>query len=163
MSRKMEIETEEEQEQQRFLVYTVDSVLYASPLLSIREVLEYTRPKPVPNLHNDCLGVINMRGEIIPTFSLEKILQNRPESGDRGQKFMMIVETAKGKTACLVDRIEYVVNFTDSDIDRSQVHALLKDNFHGIGRRKADLINIVDIQALLMQCLDGIQSKDKVA
>lgn len=60
----------ENESENKFLVFSVGEELYASPLLSIREVLEFQPPKPMPNMVHYFTGVINVRGAIVGVIDL---------------------------------------------------------------------------------------------
>ena len=157
------------QEDERYLVFSLNGIFYASPLLAVREVIEFTTPKPVPNLQKECLGVINLRGKIVPVFEMSKVSGKERGDFSVGPYFMMVVESGKGSAACVVDKIEAVTDFPESQVDRKHSHRGLKSAFLGIAKYKSELVNVIDLQKILgdfFEAADGGYDnllKDKAA
>lgn len=81
------------------LVMPVDDELYAVPLTSVREVGLKPRTAMLPTAPSGVIGLINVRGEIIPLFDVATLVWDRPT---RLQSFAVVVEVAAGPAALSV-------------------------------------------------------------
>ena len=131
------------------MVFQVGSELYGTPLLRVREVLEYHQPKKLPGTVPHFLGVMNIRGEIIGIIDL-------PAKFDCPSKVqsttaMMVFQTQEGSLAAVVDRVEAVISLSDQDIEKKpNVRVKVPmDYFIGIAKHKLGLITLIDLEKIL--------------
>lgn len=67
-------QTDEKQTDQllQIIVFVLNKEEYAVPIDEIREVIKIPKITPVPNSAEFILGVINLRGKIVPIINIEK-------------------------------------------------------------------------------------------
>src|SRR6266568_49673 len=81
------------------LVMPVDDEHYAVPLTSVREVGPKPRTAMLPTAPPGVLGLINVRGEIMPLFDVASLVWDRHT---RQQSFAVVVEVGAGPAALSV-------------------------------------------------------------
>ena len=59
-------------EPMQYLTFRLDGEAFATGITRIREVLEYTHVTKVPRMPDYMLGVINLRGNVVPVVDLRK-------------------------------------------------------------------------------------------
>ena len=133
----------------KFLVFSVGEDLYASPLLSIREVLEYQTPKPMPNMVHYFTGVINVRGAIVGVIDLRTKFGHEAKNWPRTP--FLLCDTARGAIATIVDSVDRVQTFTEEQIERHPpVATKIEQNYLiGVAKSSHELITLVDMEKLL--------------
>ncbi len=133
----------------KFLVFSVGEDLYASPLLSIREVLEYQIPKPMPNMVHYFTGVINVRGAIVGVIDLRTKFGHEAKNWPRTP--FLLCDTARGAIATIVDSVDRVQTFTEEQIERHPpVATKIEQNYLiGVAKSSHELITLVDMEKLL--------------
>lgn len=138
-------------DEQRCLIYRIGEGLYGSPLLSVREVLEYQAPKFMPNMVRHFSGVINVRGAIVGVVDLRVKFGLDGAVGPRTS--MLLCDTDKGALAAIVDRVESVHEFSEADIDlKPAVQAKIEQQYLiGIGRKNENLVTIIDLHRSLTE------------
>ncbi|MFN7728946.1 MAG: chemotaxis protein CheW [Bdellovibrio sp.] len=139
------------QDEYRCLIYRIGDGLYASPLLSIREVLEYQTPKFMPNMVRHFSGVINVRGAIVGVLDLRIKFGLDGTTGSRTS--MLLCDTEKGALAAIVDRVESVHEFSTTDVDlKPAVQSKMEQQYLiGIGRKAESLVTIIDLHRSLTE------------
>ncbi|MBI2031913.1 MAG: chemotaxis protein CheW [Candidatus Levybacteria bacterium] len=98
-----------------YTVFSLDKEEYASSVDNIIEIVENLPITPVPRSLEFVLGIINLRGKIIPIIDLEKKFELTHES-DTVPKHILIVEVNKIKFAVQVDEVKEVIKLRDDDI-----------------------------------------------
>jgi purine-binding chemotaxis protein CheW len=78
----------------RALLLPVHEDWYAVPLRDVREVVEHERVTPVPTAPRAVLGVLNVRGAVVPVLDTGVLLGLEPVAG--GVEAVAVVETARG-------------------------------------------------------------------
>jgi purine-binding chemotaxis protein CheW len=133
----------------KYIVYRVGSVLYGSPLLSVREVLEFQQPKFMPNMVQHFSGVINVRGAVVGVIDLRKKFAVDGQVDARS--VLLLCDTNRGPIAAIVDGVECVEEFKDCDIEKNPPISTQVDTkyLQGVAKRKDDLITLIDLHESL--------------
>ncbi|MBC7530959.1 MAG: purine-binding chemotaxis protein CheW [Oligoflexus sp.] len=136
-------------EQDRYLLFTLNQELYATPLMGVREVVEMQKPKPIPHTIPSFLGVINIRGEIVGVMDLRVRLGYQRQ--DYATEAMMVFDTPGGSLAAIVDSMEGVTKISPEAIDRNpSIESRLPLHFLiGVGRIRDRLVTLIDIGKVL--------------
>lgn len=98
-----------------YTVFSLDQEEYASSVDNIIEIVENLPITPVPRSQEFVLGIINLRGEIIPIIDLEKRFGLIHESKTLS-KHILIAEVNKIKFAVRVDEVKEVIKLQEDDI-----------------------------------------------
>jgi purine-binding chemotaxis protein CheW len=77
---------------ERFVVFELDTEEYAVPINAVTEVVPYVEIIPVPGAPEYILGLINLRGKVVPVLDLEKKFDLR-RTTEGGREHIMIVES----------------------------------------------------------------------
>ena len=133
------------EDKERYLVYRIKDELYASPLLDFKEVIEFIRPKVVPNMPNYFSGMVNLRGLIMGVIDLRKKLGYPDEYHQKPS--MLICETDVGPLAAIIDKVEFVIYFSPSEIQDLKVEGKVDIScFKGFIQYQEHLISVIDIK-----------------
>ncbi len=135
----------------KYLVYRIGNETYASPLLSIREVLEFQKPKFMPNMVQEFAGVINVRGVIVGVADMRKKFSVPTDTSRRTS--MLLCDTTRGPIAAIVDSVDFVLEFSDVNIDRDPPIKMKmgSDYVLGVAKNKDQLIVIIDLHKSLTE------------
>jgi purine-binding chemotaxis protein CheW len=77
---------------ERFVVFELDAEEYAVPIKTVTEVVPYLEVSPVPGAPAYILGLMNLRGKVVPVLDLEKKF-NLSRSSDDNRAHIMIAES----------------------------------------------------------------------
>lgn len=133
----------------KYLIYQLGEQFFATPLIEVREVIEYRDAKPIPHTPPFFKGVINIRGEIVGVIDLRERLKI---AGSDKPVAQLIFETAKGPLAAIVDRVQSVTVIAEDALERRPaLHASEAERayFIGIGKIEDYLITVVSLRHIL--------------
>lgn len=138
-------------DQDRYLLFLLGDDVYGTPLMGVREVVEFQKAKPIPHTVQSFLGVINIRGEIIGVVDLRS--RFRYPADERPGLAMMVFGTDKGTLAAVVDRMDAVVRIASDSIDPApRVESRLPLTYLlGIARNRDRLVTLIDLPKVLEQ------------
>ncbi len=105
-----EIEKEEEKE---FVSFCIGKEYYAISIKDVFDMKEMLPCSKVPNQPNHMLGVMNLRGNVVPVVDLRLLMGKKKVKYDEFSVFL-IVKVNNKITGCVVDAIEDVV-FLESE------------------------------------------------
>jgi len=77
---------------ERFVVFELDGEEYAVPITVITEVVPYVEIIPVPGAPEYILGLINLRGKVVPVLDLKKKF-NLGHNTNGGHAHIMVAES----------------------------------------------------------------------
>ncbi len=125
---------------------------YALELGQVREIAKVPPVTEVPRAPSFVMGVMNLRGEVLPVFDLHKRLGLvRQAPCNRGSR-IVVVETAKGPAGLLVEAVEQVVRLRPSTIEAPPPGlgaGVESDYIVGIGRQKDRMFVLLNLPSVL--------------
>lgn len=132
----------------QFLVFAVASGLYGVNILETHEILRPTRITRLPNVDPEILGVINLRGNIIPVIDLNKKFSE--QYSELSESSRVVVCRHEGKYfGIVVDRVMEVASILESDIEWKEIRNLSNEFVGGVGRSEKNLFLMLNLPALL--------------
>jgi purine-binding chemotaxis protein CheW len=101
------------------VVFFVEGHRYGMPLEMVERVAPVVEVTPVPDAPDSVMGIINVRGKVLPVINLRKKLH----MADRQLKLsdqLLICQVGGRKLAVLVDGIEGALEYDDEHVTRSE-------------------------------------------
>ncbi|NLY49110.1 MAG: purine-binding chemotaxis protein CheW [Clostridiales bacterium] len=126
--------------------------LYAIEIKYIENIIVMQNITRVPKAQSYFLGVINLRGEIIPVMSLKARLGLEKDVFTPTSRIIILKpERTAAPVGITVDEVNEVIDLSDEDIetltyDDKEVKAAYS---LGIGKYGSDLINILNVPELI--------------
>jgi purine-binding chemotaxis protein CheW len=147
----------------RYIAFLLGDEQYAIPLLQVKEVIEMSRPTPIPQTPPYFKGVINLRGQVISVIDLRlKLGMAEVVQGPKTAIIILDLPSQEiGKTdhlGVIVDRVYSVVAIEDQDF----VHApkLGQQSSHQSGHQSGHE-EAVTSPGLHRSLVTGVAKKDK--
>lgn len=127
---------------QLYLKFTLGREVFAIDIQRIREIIEYTVPNTVPMMPESLLGVINVRGSVVPVIDLAK-------------RF--------GWVATVVGRRTSIVIVEIAHNEQTHVLGLLVDRVNAVGPIPSDAIEPVPAfgASIKTEFIAGIAKSDE--
>lgn len=124
---------------------------YGLELLKVQEVVLPTPLLPLRGTPPAMLGVMNLRGQVVPVLDLGVHLGQAPQPATAATRYVVLEE--KGETLGLrVSAVEDVVNLTEQQVeapDRTRAGRIHSDLFRGVARQSGDPVILLDASGLL--------------
>ena len=96
-------------------MFTLGDEEYAFPIEQVREIIRYTRPRSVPSTSPWVLGVINLRGRIVPIYDLAARVGTESSAGEHAK--IVIVEAAGQSAGVIVDDVKAVQTLPEQQLE----------------------------------------------
>ena len=141
----------EVKEQKEFLCFLLGDEEYAIGIELTREVLKYREITEVPKTSEIILGIVAIRGEMIPVFDIGKLLGLEEKLCDlKGKKLILL--NINGESLCiLVDRITMIRKIVEDAIEPPPMNLnLTKQEFiSGVALIDGKMVRILNIENML--------------
>ena len=139
---------------EQFVTFQIDSEEYGVMIFRTREIIKPRRITNVPNTDDHVLGVINLRGQIVPVVDLKKKLDLDLEGrADDEEERIITVEVNEALIGIQVDGVNEVVWLEEDGIEPPpEVAGGIKQEYlRGVGRKEGRLLVLIDLESLLFQ------------
>lgn len=137
-------------EEQKFLTFSLGEEDYGVPILQVHEVVRLDKLIAIPHAHEHMLGLMDLRGAVIPVVDLKRKLGIRADGNSEEQMRAIIVESGKRKVALAVDRVARVVKIAEDSIDQGPptVRGSRSRHVSGVGKVGDTFIVLLDFHEL---------------
>ncbi len=99
----------------QLITFTIQDELYGVDILKIQELIGFSEVTPVPNLPGYILGVINLRGNVIPVIDLRKKFNMRHKDYDKFN-VIIVLKVENRFIGLVVDSVHDVVSLSDEKV-----------------------------------------------
>lgn len=139
----------------RVLTLNVGKELYAIDVLNVREIIRPMDISPVPRAPAEYLGVINLRGKVVPVIDLRiKFGLESVEGGERA--CIVVVQSAMRSgahklTGLFVDEVQEVTTLNSAEIDEAPNFGAGIDTafVRGLAKIKGGVTILLNLERLL--------------
>lgn len=130
------------------LLINVGDQAYALPLLQIQEIRGWSPVNPLPDTDAACLGVLNLRGHVLPVFDARMILgKSAPEP--KPQDVIVVAMLDSKPLGLLVDGVSDIVGIDAEKISRADQGEAwssgLVDGIATVGERLVPLLALQNL------------------
>jgi len=131
-----------------FVQFQAGQSVYGLPVTSVIEIIRLVALAPVPDPAPDLLGMINLRGRVIPVFDLCRSLhaEQRPLSL---RMYIVIADVGGEALGVVVDDVLDVVSVHDDEFQVSRALGGANTFAAGIARIGAEMLTILNFAPLL--------------
>ncbi len=138
----------------QYLTFTLGTELLAVETLSVREIIEYGTLTPIPMMPPSILGVINLRGAVVPVVDLRLRFGDSATRLGRRTCIIILEVTQDSFTQVIgvvVDAVNAVLEISADDIEPAPRFGgrLRADFMHGMGKVDGRLVILLDIARVL--------------
>lgn len=141
-------------EEEKQVLFHVGNELYGIGIVHVKGIEKYTNITPIPNAPNYIEGMINLRGEIIPVFSLRAKF-GLPKAEVTEETKLIIAKSQDMLTAFQVDIVKEIIEIPEEQLNPPP--AIVKSsNTEYIGR----IARVKDRLVVLLN-LDGVLSEEE--
>jgi purine-binding chemotaxis protein CheW len=141
---------------EEFLAFVLEGETYAVPIAAVREILRVPEVTEIPRAKRNLLGLINVRGEMLPLYDVKVRLHLAPEPPvvrsakdvGRGAR-VVLLKDPEGDAGVLVDSVAGVVKLPLSSLEEAPHLGAERNAIAGIGRLDGRLYILLDVEQAL--------------
>ncbi len=141
---------------EEFLAFELSTETYAVPIGAVREILKVPLITSVPRVAEHVLGVMNVRGEMLPVYDLKQRLNldstphrvSGPADVSRETR-VVLLKDPEGDAGILVDRVRGVVRLLLSKLEPAPSLGAERRAVAGLGRKDGQLYILLDVEQAL--------------
>ncbi len=133
-----------------YLTFQVGAEEYGIEIFKVREIIGMLPITPVPGSPPEMVGVINLRGKVIPVISIRTRF-GMPVAEAHPHNVIIVVENHQGEIGIAVDRVAEVARFAESETEPPPAYGLEVDTtcVAAIGKSQGRVRILLDISRVL--------------
>lgn len=132
----------------RLIVFELEDQRYALYLHAVHRIIRIVDITPLPEVSDFILGLINIRGQIVPVFDVRKRF-DLPVRDTNLNDRIIIAQTKKRTVALVADRVQGVIELTEGQQIPSQMITPGMELFAGVIKLEDGMILIHDLERFL--------------
>jgi len=146
------------------VVFTLEGKALALDILKVQEIIRLVEITPVPKMPSFALGVINLRGKIVPIINIREKL-NFPDSFPTARTCIILIRSGDKLLGFLADDVAEVLTLPKDSIEISESGPewIQSDLFLGVGKLTGSLLVIIDSDRLLSPKEEKLLQKARAA
>jgi len=154
VSRASRAEREKSEQYKQLVSFRIGDEEFGVDILVVQEIIRLPIITPIPNAPRFILGMINLRGRIIPVIDLRKRLKiagKKPTQNDRKTR-VLIVEMQSNVMGFIVDSVSEVMRVPVSEIEPTPhlvVSSIEAEYIKGVIKLPKRLVVLLDFQQVL--------------
>ncbi|TCT13786.1 purine-binding chemotaxis protein CheW [Natranaerovirga pectinivora] len=138
------------------VVFRIDEEEYGIDIMKVFVIEKYQEVVKVPNTPEYIEGVINLRGEVLPIYSLRKKFNLNKRGIDDNTK-VIVTYTNGMKIGFVVDSVQEILNINEENVEETPKIV------SGINRQYIKSLAKVDKRMIILIDIDKIVSEEEQA
>ena len=103
------------EETRQLVVFKLGDEHYALGIEQVQEIIRFTQPRSIASQQPSVLGVISLRGKIVPVHDIATLLGVTSEVSDQAK--IVIVAADAGTAGLVVDDVEEVLTISHDQLE----------------------------------------------
>jgi len=128
----------------RYITYDLGDRVYASELLSVKEIVLKEELRSIPGAQSWLLGVMALRGQLLPVVDLGLRLQANPSQGDK-----ILVLDSERPVGFLVDNVRNIEDVEELKPLPLKLPEEVKRFLVGSFLHDSDIVLVLDLKKVL--------------
>ncbi len=135
----------------QYIMVKFDNEQYGIDIAYIDNIVRLQPITRVPHTQEYFLGIINLRGEIIPVMSLRRKFELDDKENTNASRILIIKYEGNAKIGMLVDEVKEVVTLSENDIEKiaSDSPDSNRGYLAGVGKYNDTLITLLNIGVII--------------
>jgi purine-binding chemotaxis protein CheW len=134
----------------QFLSFSVSNEIFGIELVHVHEILRPVFITRIPNVEDYILGVVNLRGEIIPIVDLKKKFDQGFVEINKNTRIVVLEHNSK-RFGLVVEEVKQVIKIVKSSISGINNH--MSSSFNNmidyVGRSGETIVLIIELKKLI--------------
>ncbi|MBO5425889.1 MAG: chemotaxis protein CheW [Lachnospiraceae bacterium] len=134
----------------QYILLRFDNEQYGIDISYIDNIVRLQPITRVPHTQSYFLGIINLRGEIVPVMSMRRKCDLPDKDNTNLSRILIIKVEGNAKIGVLVDEVREVVTLAEDDIEKlSSDTGDARAYLTGVGKYNDTLISLININGLI--------------
>ncbi|KIL47527.1 chemotaxis protein [Jeotgalibacillus campisalis] len=131
--------------------FQIDQHRYGINVIKVKEIIQPVPVTPIPHAHPYVMGIIQLRGEVLPVVDIRKVL-GAPIQEKMSQEKFIVSEYNQQKIVFQVDNVSMIHRVSWDQIEKpSQMYQNEATLVIGVIKRQEEMLLLLDFEQILLQ------------
>ena len=137
----------------QYIVIRLGSEQYGIDIRYVDNIVRMQRITRIPKMPKFLVGIINLRGEVLPVMSLRIKMDLEADVYEKKTRIIVLKTQTEGNLGVIVDEVQEVVTLENTQVDKVDDLKLEGKAFvTGVGKRdNGDLISLLDLSMITLE------------
>ena len=137
----------------QYITINIGSEQYGINIKYVDNIVRMQKITRVPKAQDYFVGVINLRGEILPVMSLRRKFELDDDVYTNNTRIIIVKLEQQGMVGLIVDSVKEVVNLDDSNIEKANLSLAEGGQAYisAVGKMGNSLISLLNLQAVIIE------------
>ncbi|KJS73519.1 MAG: hypothetical protein JL56_10425 [Desulfotomaculum sp. BICA1-6] len=132
----------------QLVIFWIAKQKYAVPVGCTNEIIRMVDITPLPQTNDYVLGIINLRGKVIPVINLHRKM-GLPEQEKHKDNRIIVIENEGKNMGMVVDRVDEVSKYNEEELGLLDVEFGDNPFVKNIVKRNQDIWLILDLEVIV--------------
>jgi len=134
------------QSNRQYIVFELEGEAYGINLTKTESIERITQIARIPDSTDYVLGIINLRGDILPVLGLRQKMGLNPKTYDADTR-IIVIDAGNFRAGIVVDRVVEILNISETEIQSTKDVLIDKsmDMLEGICKSGGNVVMMLDI------------------
>lgn len=135
----------------QFIIVRIGNEQYGINIKIVDNIVRMQQITRVPKAQKYFVGVINLRGEIVPVMSLRRRFGIEDDEFTNATRIIIVKPEQQATVGFIVDSVKEVVTLEEDQIERNSISTDAEGQSYisAVGKYKDELISVLNIQAVI--------------
>ena len=135
----------------QFIIVRIGNEQYGINIKIVDNIVRMQQITRVPKAQKYFVGVINLRGEIVPVMSLRRRFGIEDDEFTNATRIIIVKPEQQATVGFIVDSVKEVVTLEEDQIERNSISTDAEGQSYisAVGKYKDELISILNIQTVI--------------
>ncbi len=135
----------------QYIMVKFDNEQYGIDITYIDNIVRLQSITRVPHTQEYFLGIINLRGEIMPVMSMRRKFDLPDKENTNASRILIVKYEGNAKIGMLVDEVKEVVTLSEADVEKISGDTVDSNRAYlaGVGKFNDTLISLLNIGAII--------------
>lgn len=135
----------------QFIIVRIGNEQYGINIKIVDNIVRMQQITRVPKAQKYFVGVINLRGEIVPVMSLRRRFGIEDDEFTNATRIIIVKPEQQATVGFIVDSVKEVVTLEEDQIERNSISTDAEGQSYisAVGKYKDELISILNILAVI--------------
>ena len=140
-------------EKNQYIVIRLENEQYGIDVRFVENIVKMQKITRVPKMPKYLVGIINLRGEVLPVMSIRVKMGLEKETYEKKTRIIVLKTQTEGNLGVIVDEVKEVVTLENAQVDDVDDLKLEGKSFvSGVGKREnGDLISLLDLNVITLE------------
>ena len=133
----------------QYIVVKIGNERYGIDINFVDNIVRMQKITRVPKVQKYFLGVINLRGEVVPVMSVRTRMGLEPDEFTNSTRIIIIKLDQQGSIGLVVDEVLEVVALPVNEVDKYDAKDDKEVFINGIGKHDGQLISLFELENIV--------------